>query len=282
MTSNPTRPDPADRLAADTQLELVAPGTYAAQINAGWWVIQGPNGGYIAALLLRALDEAVAEAVGHFDRTARSLTVHYTSPPVEGPARIETSVERSGRSLSTVTARLWQGEKLRAISIAAFSVPRNGPEMSDVRMPEFPPASQLEVSSETFIPMNERYETRFIPGTGRGAGNETAITAAWIRPKPAARSLDAQLLAAYSDALPPAVFALSEENGPFGAVPTIDLTVHFRNSDAWRDIGPEDSCLVVMRSRLSEQGFVEEDGEIWSPGGLLLAHSRQLALVLNG
>ena len=61
------------------------------------------------------------------------------------------------------------------------------------------------------------------------------------------------------------------------AVPTIDLTIHFRSPippvvGAW--------YLVVFRSQMATDGFVEEDGEVWSADGRLLAHSRQLAVLL--
>ena len=62
----------------------------------------------------------------------------------------------------------------------------------------------------------------------------------------------------------------------FYAVPTIDLTIHFREV-------PDDQaqpCLVRFRSRLASGGYVEEDGDVWSHDGRLLAHSRQLALAL--
>ena len=39
--------------------------------------------------------------------------------------------------------------------------------------------------------------------------------------------------------------------------------------------------LVVFRSQMAADGFVEEDGEVWSRDGRLLAHSRQLALTLS-
>jgi len=42
---------------------------------------------------------------------------------------------------------------------------------------------------------------------------------------------------------------------------------------------PADYTLVRFETRLSQAGFVEEDGWIWSREGRLIAHSRQLALL---
>ena len=61
------------------------------------------------------------------------------------------------------------------------------------------------------------------------------------------------------------------------AVPTIDLTVHLRNP---LPAGSDDWVLVVFRSAVASDGFIEEDGELWSRDGTLLAQSRQLAVVL--
>ena len=41
---------------------------------------------------------------------------------------------------------------------------------------------------------------------------------------------------------------------------------------------PDDHLLVRFTSRLSVAGVWEEDGELWTPSGELLAQSRQLAL----
>jgi acyl-CoA thioesterase len=64
------------------------------------------------------------------------------------------------------------------------------------------------------------------------------------------------------------------------AAPTIDLTVHFRAPGAVAALAAEDHLLVRFRSTTAAGGFFEEDGELWSPDGTLLAQSRQLALLL--
>jgi len=63
-------------------------------------------------------------------------------------------------------------------------------------------------------------------------------------------------------------------------VPTVDFTMHFRTRLPLAGARPEDYYLVVFRAPLSHDGFVVEDGEIWSEGGQLVAQSRQLAVVL--
>ena len=106
------------------------------------------------------------------------------------------------------------------------------------------------------------------------------------RPRPPAGSacgripgpIDAPLLAAYTDAWPPALFTQLDRAEIRAGVPTLDLTVHFRAP--WpAHLDPADFVLVAFRSRMAHEGFVEEDGEIWTRDGLLLAQSRQLAVI---
>ena len=87
------------------------------------------------------------------------------------------------------------------------------------------------------------------------------------------------MVTALTDAWPPAVFSYAEMGTIPGGVPTVDLTVHFRAPLPPPESGEHDWVLAVFRSREARQGFVEEDGEIWSRGGVLLAQSRQLAVV---
>ena len=173
---------------------------HEGRIDRGWWVVRGPNGGYVAALVLRALAGSVDP-----DRAPRSLTVHYTAPPVEGPVRIETRIERVGRSMSAVSGRMLQGDRVLALALGAFSKPRVGPSFDDTAMPDAPPPEACE-SFAKMIPIHERYDYRFAVGTPPGSGADRALIGGWIR-SAEPRLADAALVAAFTDAWPPACFA---------------------------------------------------------------------------
>jgi acyl-CoA thioesterase len=237
---------------------------FEARLDRAFWITHGPNGGYLAALLLRAFGAALGDPA----RAPRSLTVHYTEPGREGPARIATRVERSGRSLSTLSARMEQEGRTIALALAAFASSRESAAWRDLRMPEVPAPESLTTRSPDLHPIPHRahWETRPVPD-GPGVGG-------WIRPA-VPFPLDACALAALCDAWPPAVYARAdlERRG----VPTVDLTVHFR--EPLVAPAPDTWYLGVFRTQTAAEGFVEEDGEIWTRDGRLLAQSRQLALL---
>jgi acyl-CoA thioesterase len=266
------------RFDQDTDPRPLGGGAYEVRVDRGWWVVRGPNGGYIAALLVRALEQAVADPA----RVLRSFTVHYLRPPAEGAARIEVRIERTGRSVTTASARLLQAGQLQALALAAFAVPRASPELHHALPPEVAPPEACPPRDGSPIPIHERYEQRFAIGPLPFTGPRTreARTGGWLRltePRP----LDAALLVAYADAWPPSLFACSELPGMAGGIPTVDLTVHVRTPLPVPGLAPDEPVLVSFRTREVSQGVLEEDGEIWSRDGRLLAHSRQLAILLQ-
>jgi acyl-CoA thioesterase len=169
-----------------------------------------------------------------------------------------------------------QDGRLIALSIGAFSKQRIAALEYDERpAPVVPPPEEVPVAPRhpRMPPFSHQWEFRYAVGkppfTGDPAG--PTLSGGWIKPTDD-HPIDAALVAQITDAWLPAVFIrLTEPN----AVPTIDLTIHFR-----ADLPlPPDYVLVKFESRLSSGGFVEEDGWIWSRDGHLIAHSRQLALL---
>ncbi len=265
--SEPTRFD------RDTAVTALGDGAYAAQSDPGWNAPFGANGGYMAAIVLRALEAEVADA----GRPARSITLHFLRPPQPGALHIEVTVERSGRNLSTLTAQVLQANRACILAIAAFSGDFPEVERFTAPMPIVAPAASIEpwaVRPEQ-PPIAHRIEFRGAIGPLPYTGADEALSGGWMRMEQPQR-LDAAALALYADAWLPAAF--TRVHGPLAA-PTIDLTIHFRDPAAALLVPPSDAVLGVFRSDYAAGGFVEEDGELWSPDGVLLAHCRQLALL---
>lgn len=273
MASEIEEPQPV-RFERDTAVVARGEGRFSARIDGGWWIARGPNGGYVSAILLSALQAAVADPA----RTPRSLTVHFASPPAEGAVEIETRIERTGRSLTSVSARMCQGERVIAVALAAFSKAREGGDWVQLKMPELGPPEQCAQVTRN-VPIHDRYEVRLALGDPPFSGGGNALTGAWIRLREP-RVADALLVAAYTDSLSPALFPTLASREDTRGIPTVDLTIHFRTALPLANAKPDDFVLAVFRSRYAKQGFVEEDGEVWSRDGQLLAQSRQLAVML--
>jgi len=263
----------------DTAVAPAGDGLWQAMISEAWAVPRGgPNGGYIAATMLRALEGAVADP----ERAPRSLTLHYLLPPVAGqPAQIHVTVEREGRSLTSLSARMVQDERTVVIALAAFAV--DFPTAAEYAAPAPdvgpPPAELHTVPPGPDIPeIAQRAAVAPAFGGGVFAGGDEALVGGWLRlAEP--RVADAAAVAFYADAWLPAPFARLTAPSP---APTIDLTIHFRTRLPHPGMAPEAPVLARFSSSTSHGGFFEEDGTLWAPDGTLLAQSRQLALLLPG
>ena len=258
-----------------TAVEPLGEGRLSALCDVAWSAPRGPNGGYLAAIMVRAM----SAELGDDEREARSITLHYLSPPVAGPMQIEVKVERSGRTLTTLSARLEQDGKCCLLALGAFAGQFSGERPFAAEMPKALAADQIEPIPvvELMPPITHQVEMRPALGALPFSGSDEAISGGWMRLHEAQR-LDSATLALYCDAWLPAVFTRLTE--PVGA-PTIDLTIHFRDPQAALAIDPSESVLGVFRCSTAVEGFVEEDGEIWSADGRLLAQSRQLSLLLE-
>ncbi len=250
---------------------------FALDVSSDWQAGRGPHGGYLAAILLRALIETVDDSA----RSPRSLTIHYARSPQPGPATIATRLERVGRSLSTLSARIEQNGSLVALALAAFSVAWSAPELAELAMPDVAPADpEREPGARLFkgAPPFTRHlimQPRIGATPFQGSDRPMEI-GSWLG-LAEARPIDALSLAFFSDALfSPPFIRLPEPS----TSPTIDLTIHFRAIPAAPSGDPHELCFARFRSGVLHEGFFEEDGVIWSAAGTVLAQSRQLAIVM--
>lgn len=261
--------------AEATSVRRAADGTYEASVHPAWWVVRGPHGGYMASMILRAMTDALDDPARHI----RSFTTHFVAAPVEGSFEIATTVERSGKSMTAMSARIVQGDRLVALSLGAFSLPWGEFTFDDSQMPECPTPEDsfpVPVEGENIPAFLGNFDMRWCLGSPPFSGADEALVGGWFRLRPP-ETADAAIVATLMDAWAPAVFPVARV--PLVA-PTIDLTIHFRTQLPLEGAGPDDFYLGRFTSRLASEGFFEEDGELWSAGGRLVAQSRQLALTI--
>lgn len=259
----------------DTEVTDLGEGRFGAEMSERWWVEKGPNGGYVAAVILRAIQRAAAA-----ERAPRSLTVQFPRAPVAGPVEIAVEVEVEGGRVTFLSARLEQDGELQARALAVLADDFEASGFAELRMPAVDPPEELYSPDPEQVPgmptMFQNYSMRTALGDQAFSGGP-ARSGVWMRAREP-RLLDAPLAAAILDAWFPAPFVRLERPVP---APTIDYTVHFRAALPEQGASAQDPYLASFRSRLARGGFFEEDGELWSPDGHLLAHSRQLALLLT-
>lgn len=254
---------------ADTAVGRIDDGRYRSVLLDRWNIVAGPNGGYLAAIIARAMTEAVADP----ERGLRSLTVHYLARPEFDEVEIDVDILRSGRSLSSLQAIMRQGDRVICSSLAAFSVPWTTTE--EWRLPMSPHAHDVGVEmGRTAPPVAQNWRGRPITDAPFFSGEGSPRVGQWIRAaKP--RALDAIELVAISDAVPPAGFPKMTTPA---AMPTVDLTVHIRASLPLADPPEDDRVYAECNTHHVADGFAEEDCHIWAADGTLLAQSRQLAI----
>jgi acyl-CoA thioesterase len=210
-------------------------------------------------------------------REPRSLTLHYLRSPKPGPVAIAVTIERTGRTMSTATARLEQDGKACVLAMGAFGAPFEAAADYAAAPPDVEPWEDIRPARDDprFPPISRRLEVRRAIGGRVFSGAPEADSGGYVRLREPA-PFEAPLLALMVDAWLPAVFAYLTYPA---LAPTIELTIHFRNPTAAAHLPPDSQLLARFVSRTAADGYAEEDGWIWAPDGTLLAQSRQLHLI---
>ena len=254
-----------------TEATPLGNGVYDTPIQERWNIGPGiANGGYLLSIAANAMRAESGRA------HPLSVTAHYLSPGLEGPATTQVDVVKAGRRLTTMTGSLRSGDKeiIRVLGTFGDVNEAEGLQHIDLQPPDLPPFNECEkrVPNPDMPPsLGTRLDSRFHPDdigwiTNNHAGRAEIRTYFSFAD---GREVDTLALLLASDAGPPVLF---NKYGLIGWAPTVELTVHIRAVPAPGPI----ACRFY--SNVIQGGYFEENGELWDSSGRLVAMSRQLAL----
>jgi acyl-CoA thioesterase len=254
---------------ADTAVEAVAPGEYAAVLTDRWHALAGPNGGYLLAVALRALREEMPLP------DPLAVSAYYLRGARPGPVTLRTERVRAGRRTATGQVGMAQDgrETMRVLATFTDLGGAEGRTAMANRAPALPPpedcADPIGAGVMPGVSIADRVDYRFaeVPGWVRGEPARQPVIEFWMRLADG-HEPDPLTLPLMVDAAPPVVLDLGERGST-----TLELTVHLRARPApgWL------ACRVSTRH--VQSGLHEEDFEVWDSAGTLVAQSRQIALL---
>jgi acyl-CoA thioesterase len=263
----------------DTDTTPAADGS--VELAERWNVGRNQNGG----LLLATVARRMAEVAGHPDPFA--VTGHFLGAATNGPASVQASVVKPGRTYATATGELWQDDRERVRAVGAFGDlavrAAEGASPIVAAPPDLPPPDACDdlfdhltakVGERSLTKSLRNFEIRVPADDGWGplrTDDPSPSLRGWIRFRDEA-TVSSLMLVALADGFPPSILGHTE----IGWLPTIELTVHVLG----RPPADEPWLRAELRTRSIVGGLLDEDGELWSAEGALVARFRQLALLL--
>ena len=255
--------------AEDIAIARTGPGSFTAELREHWSSLVGIHGGYTAAIVVNAMTAAVDDP----SRALRSFATQFVSIPRPGAAEIDVTVERTGKSMTTTTARLSQQGQVLQVAHAASSTARPGLVYDDhIRIREPHPGETPRFLSPNGVGHFQNADVRLDPEVVPFAGADASWVAGWLRSLDG-EPIDAAWVVAMCDLLPPAVF--SRTTGPVKAA-SIEYVVHLASAEP--TVRPGEFVYLSCRSPLSNEGFAVEDATMWAPDGRVIAVARQTRL----
>ncbi len=257
--------------ALDDSLRLnrVDADLFDTETDATYWNMIGPYGGWIAAMLLKAV---LQDAADGFEPV--SITVDFLKAPAEGPLVLRRYCDRAGRTTAfwRVVMETADGTPC-ARAMITLAPHRDTLDFSDYRMPEVPDAQSAEPFQATMLPIRwaHTYETR--PVKGRlGEKNDDTHSLVWIR-EADGRPLDHLSLTAIADSPFPRLFI---RTGSPSNISTITMTTYLHASATELAAIGNDFILVDAVGERAGGGFYDQYAKFYGPTGHLIATSQQM------
>ena len=246
---------------------------FAIEVPDGWQQGRGAFGGLVLAMMARA-----AETFAHApERALRTLTAELCGPVLPGPAEISVEALRVGSGMSTLAARLVQGNAVQAHAVAVLGRSRDPePAASSLERPAMPPwRDTAEVSDQALMPRFARHFEYRPTGPAPLAGGE-ARAAGWVRARRPGAARDAAYLIGLADAYWPALFGALRAPRPMATVTfTLDLIGTCDGLD------PEAPLFHDSRTLVARDGYAPEMRTLWGEDGRLLAINHQTFVIIR-
>lgn len=235
------------------------------------WDIWGPNGGYIASIVLRAVGKVAPP-----DHKPATFSCQYLSAGQFDAVEIAVEPVRQGRNAWCLNAALLQNGK-RVLQAQAWTTNKtDGPQKRDRKMPDVPKPSALKTWAELF-PDNEKHpfwahfdSKPVTPVTWEMHDARGSVLEDWYRFQDFPYTDDVWLDNARSLLLVDTIQWPSWHRGlkekPNYIAPSLDVTVWFHERP-----GRAEWLLGHARADVAGGGLIHGNVHIWSEDGRLLA-----------
>ena len=178
-----------------------------------------------------------------------------------GDAELQIDIEKKGRTLSTVTAKLTQGDRTIALAIATFAAARDNYSFCDLKPPIVPKANEIATTNtmgpdiEGHVPFRDHYDQLLAIGPIPPETADDASVGGWTRFREN-RQFDDLAIVAISDSWYPGLM-VKDTPVPVHA-PTVDYTVHFVSSVPLASISIDDYLLVHFTTSVAQEGYLRD------------------------
>ncbi|WP_234365895.1 thioesterase family protein [Streptomyces albireticuli] len=262
MTHSATPLSPADLLSRP------ASGAIGAGVHLHGF--GGFHGGLTLALMTSAMQGSVP------DIPLASATARFHRP-IGDDFRVDTSVIRSGRTVSTIGARAVTAKGIHVDAQAIFGSLKPAAWRTFAPAPPVaPPPEDCEIFTipPEFVAISPYMEIRPVGPSRPYAGGSEPELIAWIRMVEDEKPPDALRFVFLMDSLAPSYAAVLST---LALVPTVELTVRPSGN-----LARAESPWILLRARTrsaSADGWVDEQIDAWGPDGTHLGSAQQLRVV---
>ena len=244
-------------------------------VDAGWGQGRASFGGLVAALLLARLGAQMPA-----DRRLRSMTISFVGPVAPGEAEIETTIFRSGKSVTQAEARLVQNGEVQAALLASFGAHRTSsvhvPAPVQTGMPD-PASGQRAPHLPGLTPeFLQHYEIVWTAGQPPFSGCDAPDFSGYARYADHAETFTLEHLVALVDAWPPSVLPMLKQISPASS---LCWTMELLTEDI--DPNPAAWWYYDVKTDQATEGYEHSQATVRDQAGRLVAVSRQTVTVFG-